>query len=391
MDAASRYLHRYLEQPKVVVRVPGRVNLIGEHTDYSLLPVLPMAIDRGIEVAAGPARQFEAWSTSLGVADLEGGGYGRYLDAARRVVPGVPPLRLVIDADLPATGGLSSSSAFTVAVVAAFTALAGRELDKEQLVQAAVDTERLTGVEGGSMDQNVVIHAKAGQALRIDFWPPARRHVPLPAGLAVVIGYSGEAAPKGEAAREAYNTAVVGCRAAAALLGEGMPIEGTPALGKLPAGLTAEGLPEWSSAAEAADLVGMEVGRITRLSTTEFDQHRQLPVRRMAAHVLSEAVRVDRFETALLAEDLEAMGTVLDESQASLASFGASTAALEMVVAAMRAGGAAGARLTGAGYGGWAMALAEADRADRVAAAAAATGGGMAMRVRPSDGLHLIG
>jgi galactokinase len=394
VDAASRYLERFLEPPMVVVRVPGRVNLIGEHTDYSLLPVLPMAIDRGIEVAAGPSRQLEAWSTLLGVAHVTGGGsgYGRYLRAARQVVPEADPVRLVVDADLPATGGLSSSSALTVATVAALGAVAGHEFSEDEVVERAVSAERLTGVEGGSMDQTVIVYAQAGHALRIDFWPPARRHVPLPEGVAVVIGYSGEAAPKGEAARDTYNAAVVGCRAAAALLAtqHGVPIEDNPALGRLPSGLTADGLPEWSTPAEVADLIGIQVGRITRLSTAEFDRHRRLPIRRLAAHALAEAGRVDRFETALLAVDVEAMGTLLDESQASLALFGASTPALEKLVGAMRAAGAAGARLTGAGYGGWAMALVNADHADRVQTAAAAAGGGLALRVIPSEGLSIV-
>ena len=381
----------YGEAPSVTVRAPGRINLIGEHTDYSLLPVLPLAIPLGTRVAAASdsgglvtasSRQFQ------GTARLERGGLGqlpatpwhRYLWGALKMLEGrgAPDsgARLLIEGDLPTTGGLSSSSSFTMAVLLGLSELWGLGLSAEELVALAIVAERQVGVESGGMDQTIIGLARAGAALRIDFEPPAVRAVALPEELRLVVAYSGEQAPKGGSARDAYNERVVGCRLAAALLGARLGVEpGTPpVLGRL-AGLAGEEeiarLPERGCAAAVAREAGVEVDVLVKLTAGVFSDAADVWVRPAASHVLSEARRVDAAEQALGAGDLAGLGRLMDASHGSLAEdYRCSTPGLDRLCQAMRNGGALGARLTGAGFGGYAIAAATPDTVEAVLAAA---------------------
>ncbi|MGQ0849658.1 MAG: galactokinase [Actinomycetota bacterium] len=386
-------------------RAPGRVNLIGEHTDYSLLPVLPMAIDRAVTVTAVQADHgVRAHSTSLGgLVRIDPDdkspptGWGRYVHAAVMALGGTRGRGALIEVggDLPHTGGLSSSSALTIAVLAVLNDLWELALDPGGLVTAAVEAERASGVEGGSMDQTVIVHAVEGNALRIDFHPMQRRLVPLPPGLSIVIGYSGEPAAKGETARHSYNRMVVAARAAAVLIANHLPVPSPhpPVLasvaGRVGAEDAAAGLPHEVSANDAARRSGHPVEDLIRLSAADFDGNEPLPVRTVGQHVLAEAKRVDEAEASLLAGDLPSFGRLLDQSQASLERVGASTPGLDQVVKAFRRAGAYGARLTGAGFGGWAMAAVPSDLVDRTVAAARTASGHPAFEVRPSDGVQV--
>ncbi len=343
---------------------PGRVNLIGEHTDYSSLPVMPVAIQKRLRVTAEAIGDEVVEATSAMFSGVfrsdraDNPAWSRYLEP---VIALVEPMgaRLTIDGDLPATGGLSSSSALSVALLAALLRLSGIEPEPDRLVDLAVRAERAVGVEGGAMDQTVIVHAVAGTALRIEFDPTARRPVPIPENVAFVAGYSGEPAPKGGSARDAYNARVVGTRTAALLLGFDPPVLGsvTAELGDVLAELPEYAVPEPEAAL---------------LSKGRFSQTDPLPVRAWTRHVLSEARRVDAAEEALRQGEIEALGRLFDESHASLAGdFGVSTPGLEALVTAARAAGAAGARLTGAGLGGWAVAVCHRDRASTVAEAMA--------------------
>lgn len=376
----------------ITVRAPGRVNLIGEHTDYSLLPVLPIAIDRAIEIRAMPGVGLRADSQSFGAAiemspevDLERlRGWHRYVHAAATVC-GVWDADILISGDLPSAGGLSSSSALTVGVLAALTRVAGRDVSKDQLVAMAVRAERLTGVAGGAMDQTIIVHAQHGSAARIGFHPQSIQQVPVPEALAFVVGHSGATAAKGSGARDHYNTRVVACRLAAAQLAAAVGAavvpdtvlahvadhsDINPAVGEL------------VETASAADL-----GRPDIAESVGVDPHRVVAIRESAAHVLCEASRVDAAVDALASADVARLGHLFDASHASLQRFGASTDGLDRVVAAMRSAGAAGARLTGAGFGGFAVAVTDPSRVSAVVEAAADAGGGPAFSVQPSEGL----
>ena len=402
MDALNRVIEaardRHDQSPAVVIRSPGRVNLIGEHTDYSLLPVMPFAIDRGVYVAVcdGPPgvevdslTHPDPISIELG-GDRSGlSGWHRYFAAAVDAVGFRGGARVLIDADLPATGGLSSSSAFTVGVLMALGTFAGDPPFREELPQLALEAERSIGVESGAMDQTVISLAKEGHALRIDFDPFSTRDVPISGDLAIVAAYSGHAAPKGGDANRSYNSRVVACRAAALLLAqiEGVDPGDPPVLSTVRSSTRFDDLPESASARSVAERLDVDVDRMVNLTATRFDPDDELPVRSVARHVLSEARRVDEAEAALTDADYRRLGRLLDASHESLQDFGASSPALDRLVMAMRAAGAHGARLTGAGFGGYAIAACPPAQVDSVLAAAEAATGGPAFRVKPSAGV----
>ncbi len=415
MPAPSRdaidavFIARHGAPPAAVFRAPGRVNLIGEHTDYSHLPVLPIAIERGLTVAALPADGgvVEAASSAfegtprIDRASLSADAaipWSRYLAGALRELADVAPGRgakLLIEGDLPAGGGLSSSSALTVGVIAALAAAWEHLLEPDEIVRRAVVAERHAGVESGGMDQEVIVFTEEGAALRIDFDPPGRRAVLLPPGLAFVAAYSGEDAPKAGSARDAYNERVVGARIATAMLADevGLDLE-HPIVLRQVAGIDVvdvlvDGLPERISATEAAHGADVDVEHLVRLTAGRFDHQVKVPVRRIARHILGEAARVDEAEGALLAGNLAAFGRLLNDSHNSLREdFRCSTAALDRLCAAMRKAGAQGARLTGAGFGGYALAAVPPAAVPAVIEAAIAATGGPAFEVHASAGLR---
>jgi len=410
-ELRGAFEERFGVAPEALLRAPGRVNLIGEHTDYSHLPVLPVAIAQGLSIAVSPTGDgvIEAVSTAFdGAVPVDrtppvrasGEGWGRYVAGAVTELADVAPgrgARLFIDGDLPAGGGLSSSSALTVGVIGALGAAWTAALDGEEIVRRAMVAERHVGVESGGMDQAVIVFAEAGSALRIDFQPAGRRQVPLPAGLRLVAAYSGEDSAKGGNARDAYNERVVGARIAAAMLAGqiGVDVDNPPALASV-AGmdvvdLLADELPERVSAQEVAHSVAVGVEHLVRLTTGRFDHMAKVPVKRVARHILSEAARVDRAEQALLNGDIEGFGRLLNESHNSLREdYRCSTPALDRLCAAMRKAGAGGARLTGAGFGGYAIAATRPEQVAAVIEAAKAATGGPAFEVVASRGLHAL-
>jgi galactokinase len=380
-DAAATHLSRFGTAPSLVVDSPGRVNLIGEHTDYCGLPVLPMAIHQGIQIAASESA--EAGLTAVSTLDnatvssdraFEHHGWGKYVLAVLdQIGPRVEGrgARLAIDSDLPETGGLSSSSALSVGCLVAPNELWGLSLSPEEIVTGSVTSERTAAIAGGAMDQTVITFARPGSALRIDFDPPAHSHIPMPRDFIWVAGYSGTRAAKGEAAAAAYNSFVLASRAAAVVLAEALGRDaGTPPLlSKVRA----------ASADQIAELPTIPVRTATAITggdDLDLSPDRPLDLRLSATHVLSEAARVDAAEAALVEGDRDGFGRLMDKSHSSLRRYGASTESLDSLVAAARGAGAAGARVTGAGFGGWAIALTSPEAADLVTEAMeGATGG----------------
>lgn len=410
-DARRDFQALYGRQSSVAVRAPGRVNLIGEHTDYSDLPVLPMAIEQGLTILASTredgvvrvaSSQFEtAAELHRGQRDEElSAPWHRYLAGALAQVMDVAPGRgadLFVIGDLPSSGGLSSSSALTVGVLAALAEVWGERLAPEDLVSRSIVAERHVGVESGGMDQTVIVFAEARSALRIDFKPPSRRHVPIPAGLAFVVASSGEDAPKGGGVRDSYNERVVGARIAASMIADevGVDLDFPPTLGQISdvdvVDILVDGLPERVTPQEVSHGAQLEVAKLVQLTSSTFDHMAKVPVKRIARHILGEAERVGLAEAALQSGDLKRFGALLVESHNSLREdFRCSTPALDRVCAAMRKAGAFGARLTGAGFGGFALAACAPGDVEAVVAAAIAATGGPAFEVRASDGLRVL-
>jgi galactokinase len=337
-------------RPGVAVFAPGRVNLIGEHTDYSGGLVLPVAIGFGITVAgdASPHRIVLESAARPGTVELAADGsgaaqppgWGRYVAAVAQLLAerGRPPVGLegTVDSTLPIGAGLSSSAALDVGVALALCRVAGFELPPLELARVAQEAElRAVGVPCGLMDPAVSLLGRRGHALLLDCGTEGWRRVPLPEGLAVVVLDSG--------IRHALEDSGYAQRRdelerALASLG-----------GRRPADVTV---------AEAMDAVG----------AAGVDD---VAARRLR-HVVSENERVRELVAALEAPggpELDRVGAIMRAGHESLRDdFEVSLTELDLLVELAYDAGATGARLTGGGFGGSVVALAgEAGAAELVA------------------------
>ncbi len=344
---------------------PGRVNLIGDHTDYNDGFVLPLAIDRACTVRVTPptdGKAVQAVSEQLpgrvsvgadGTAEpaIVEPAWGRFVAGVVRALTdrgiAVAPADLQVDTTVPVGSGLSSSSALAVALT---LALGDDALDRVEAARAASAAETLaTGVPGGLMDQLASLFGQAGHALLIDCRAMSVTPIAIPSSIAVLVVHSG--VPRTLAGSE-YATRRAECERVAAALG------------------------------------------LAALRDATAAQVRDSP---RARHVVAENERVLATANALPGGDLSVLGPLLLESHASLRDdFGVSTPELDTLVDVLVASGAAGARLTGAGFGGCVVALVQRNHADDVLAKTtlryrAATGRDpMGFVARAVDGAHAL-
>ena len=386
LGLASLFQDRFGSQPTLLVRAPGRVNLMGEHIDYAHCPVLPFAIDRGVDVAAAPTESGGVTAHSLQYP--KEGTWRRYLDAAVVVSRFQGHASLLVGGNLPPEGGLSSSSALTLALLQALFALAGERPGADDLVRLAVRAERIAAVAGGEMDQTVITRARAGHALHIRFHPSSLTPIPLPPGFSFVVGWSGQPSPKGGASKDLYHRMVVSARTAAALaaVAVGEDAGNPPAIGRLSA-FSPSNLPVETTPGDAADMTGVPLEALVGVGKGALSADTALPVRAMACHIQTESLRVSEAVDALKSGHGEALGTLMDASHASLCGLGVATTGLDRVVSSMRRAGAWGARLTGAGFGGFALSVASPDISSAVAREATKATGGPAFVVEAVDGI----
>jgi N-acetylgalactosamine kinase len=383
------------------VRAPGRVNLIGEHTDYSGLPVLPAAIDRStiIVAAASPSPEVtvrnadrawppRAFRLAAQIPPYATGDWANYpkaavqgvIDhfAARGIkVDRMRGARMMVDGRVPASAGLSSSAALTVASALAFMAVNRLELPAIETAGMVARSEWYVGTMAGGMDQAASLLGQRDHALFIQFNPLRARPVRMPAEAALVVADSREVADKSGKMRNEYNRRVVECGLAARLLARQLKIDGVRVLGDV-VGSPGDWEPEQLVAmleraapagldtdlVQAATLLGEPAEALSRQllgsgpARISLDRDRPLEVLKRARHVLSETRRVIDAAEALQAGRLEEMGALMNASHRSLAEdFECSTARLDWMVEVARSAGALGARLTGAGFGGSMVAL----------------------------------
>ncbi len=357
----SAFASAFGAPPAGLARAPGRVNLIGEHIDYNGFGVLPMAIDRGISAAWRPRgdgrvvlrslQGYEPREFSLepSIAPYGSGDWGNYTKAAAQGLLdrglALRGAEILVASTLPPSAGLSSSSALVVLSALVLLEAAGLSMPALDLASLLAEAEKYVGTRGGGMDQAASLLGRAGCALRIDFRPLRVEPLPFFADHVVVVANSLVRASKAEAA--GYNTRAADCRLAAARAASALGLGAGPQ--PLFADLLAAASPQRILAAVPPDL---------------------LP---RARHVLSEAARVDAACEALRAGDAGRFGRLMNESHASCRDdFRISCPALERLVELARGAGALGARLTGAGFGGCAIALVR--RADAPALLAALGG-----------------
>ncbi|HEX7950541.1 MAG TPA: galactokinase [Candidatus Limnocylindrales bacterium] len=335
-----------------VVRAPGRVNLIGEHTDYNEGFVLPAAIDLEIRIAYLPTTDRRVELTRLDTGDRQAFGLdrdraknGSWLDyvagtAWALTEAGLPltGLRGVIASTLPTSAGLSSSAAIELVSAWAMLDDAAPAVDRFELARRCQRAENgYVGVMGGLLDQFAESCGVAGAALFLDCRSNEWRPVPLPPDLDLVVLHTGSTR---SLTRSEYNVRRSQCEAAVAALSRS-----DPSIRSL-RDVTAEAL------AAAAG----------RLDAVEF---------RRASHIVGENERVGATVEALEAGDLEALGMLFAASHASLRDdYEVSSPELDaMVDIAVSVPGVVAARMTGAGFGGCTVNLVRPDAVEALTAA----------------------
>ncbi len=331
--ARETYRTRFAAEPEVVCSAPGRINLLGEHTDYNGGFVLPCAVDYRVAIALGPgsgglysidydeirpqtSERTGIWSDyPSGVAwALSEAGWS------------VPACQAVFVGDVPRGAGLSSSAAIEAATILALDTLSRWGLSRTTLAQLCQRAENaFVGVPSGIMDQYASLLCQAGSALLLDCRSLVAESVPLDlasAGLCLVIC---DTRVKRRLGQTGYQDRRATCECAARLLGVDQLRDAT--------------------ADDLARLSGEELLR--------------------ARHVVTENARVLAGVDALRQGDFEAFGRLMYASHASLRDdYAVSTPELDTFVVLAQDMGALGARLTGAGFGGCAIALLERTRLD---------------------------
>ncbi len=319
-----------------ISRAPGRVNLIGEHTDYNDGFVLPVAIELSTRVAFAPlagselvvrstAFEGDEARLALGTREPRRGHWSDYVAGLLRTLEAesvpVPPAGLLLDSDVPLGGGLSSSASLGVSVARALLALAGVSRSREDVARLCQRAENdFVGTQCGIMDPFISCFGRAGHALLLDCRSLETSWVPIPPAIEIVILHSGV---RHALADGGYNERRAECEAAVEALRR--------------------------SDASVRSLRDVDEEKLGSIRAALED----IPYRR-ARHVVGENARVRAFEAALRRADLDEVGRLLAASHQSLRDdFEVSCAELDLLVdLATRAPGVIGARMTGGGFGG---------------------------------------
>jgi galactokinase len=363
---SDAFRERFEREPTIAVRAPGRVNLIGEHIDYCGLSVLPMALTQAIHmlvaprvddrvrilnvdprfgeirfrvdpaIEPGPPGHWENYAKAAAQALARREGASRGFDA-------------VLASNIPVAMGLSSSSALTVATGLAVNSVNRVGLAIPVMGEAMAQAERYVGTQGGGMDQAISLGAVKGSASRVDFDPLRLSPVPIPSDWRFVVASSLVSAEKSGTSQQAYNERTRDVTAALDQVwsvsrgGDGDEDES----------------PTYKALIQQSNWDLLSVGAQT-LPPELFRRFR---------HVVTEAGRVEAAIDALTDEDMDAFGALMNASHESLRDdYEVSGSELDTLVELARGAGAAGARLTGAGFGGCVVALTHKSRLQDVVA-----------------------
>ncbi|MGB3633968.1 MAG: galactokinase [Rubrobacteraceae bacterium] len=335
--AVEAYKENFGAEPETVVSAPGRVNLIGEHTDYNDGHVLPCAVERRVAVAIGHGDN-ELYSADFDekkpVNEEKEGGWQDYprgvawaVKQAGYEVGG--EFRVTFAGNVPLGSGLSSSAAIEAATVLALDALFELGMDRKQMASLCMKAENeFVGVQSGIMDQYASLLCDVGHALLVDCRSLEEENIPLDlegAGLALLVC---DTRVERELGDTGFNE-------------------------------------RQETTARAARTLGLEALRDASESDLEKLSGDEL---KRARHVVTEQARVMEAVEALKNEDFETFGRLLYVSHASLRDdYEVSVPELDTFVEVAEEAGALGARVTGAGWGGCAIALVPTDKADELA------------------------
>lgn len=332
-DAAiTLFRQRFGGEPEFIIKAPGRVNLIGDHTDYNDGFVLPMAIEQSTWVAVAPRDDREVHLASVDHPDASftldevshtNGGWSEYVKGVAWAIgeTNATGWEGAFATDIPIGAGLSSSAAIEIASMLAFNAASGGAWDP---VQAALAAQRVEnewmGLGSGIMDQLIIATAQEHHATLIDCRALTGEPTRIPASMAIVVLDTGT---RRELVGSQYDARRRSCERAA-------------------------------SAAGVTALRDLSVSDLEALSGLIDDE-----TFRRARHVISENARTVEAARALADGEIERFGKLVNASHASLRDdFEVSSDALDLMVAsATGVDGCLGARMTGAGFGGCAVAF----------------------------------
>jgi galactokinase len=439
-----------------VARSPGRVNIIGEHIDYSLYSVLPMAITADCLMAVStplssedtsnsstislhlsnvqslkfPSREFKVSHDNIEI-DSKVHEWTNYFKCGLKGAMELlkkkhgadfrpKSMNVLVDGSVPSGGGLSSSAAFVSAsALAVMFANGEKDIDKTELTELAIVSERAVGVNSGGMDQSASVFSTRGSALYVSFVPNlTARSVSFPKtlpALSFVIAQSFVAADKQVTGPICYNLRVVECSLAAAYLHAALnkslsplpPDSGPLGLSLCGFHNAYFGISPKSLDEQLAELVDVtkstlrkedgytrdEIAEVLHITKSELENRfestfpvraEKFKLRQRALHVFSEALRVQEFLRLLeqpdyfLAKDAgdstetynKKLGDLMNETQDSCRQlYECSCPELDELCTVARRTGAYGSRLTGAGWGGCSVHLVPADKVDAVTSA----------------------
>ena len=388
-----------------LARAPGRINLIGEHTDYNGCPVLPLAINRDILAVFRPdsggrieiksleeRSEPRSYSIQEQIPPYPAGDWGNYPKAAvqglvghlheqKKIQNSFTGFRALITGDIPPAAGMSSSSALVVLAALMFLEANDLIMPYPVLSQLLAEAERYVGTQGGGMDQTISLMGKAGCALKIDFNPFGTESIVLPEGFVFVVSNSMITAGKTHEAMAKYNRRAIECRLAVAVLRSllsrylppGFPFELIGDLTEERTGLSRKEIGDLAgrflkdqpySVAEIASETGItseDVGeRFCRDRGggvfPEPEEGYKLKMR--FRHIFTEWQRVDESVRAFRDGDMYLFGEYMNLSHASCRDdYEISCPELDILTELAGFHGALGSRLTGAGFGGCSISL----------------------------------
>jgi galactokinase len=400
------------------LKVPGRVNLIGEHVDYNNGPVLPCAIDREIVMClaanasefirisnVNPEYQQIEFSIKKTIESYERGNWGNYIKAGVKGIidhsvqlgeiedQNFKGFDAVISSTLPPAAGLSSSSTLVVGAAMAFLTVNDIKMDTLKVAEICASGEHFVGTSGGGMDHAAILLGEKDSFSRIQFNPLAAESIAAPSDLEIILFHSLVEAEKSSHVREAYNRRVLECNFALDLFnkflvernllpGDPLKFIGDISTDRFNLDQTEldllifeffESLSETYLLEELLILFG--------ISRDELANHYKFILRgstlgeipggynlkKRFKHVYTECQRVNQAVKCLKTNNKSELGRLLDASHESLSNdYEVSTPEVDSIVRLLKEFGAFGARLVGAGFGGMILALTDQSHAGKL-------------------------
>jgi len=400
------------------LKAPGRVNLIGEHTDYNMGPVLPCAIDKEIvfclrknnsgEITVNnvnPKFSDLKFSIKHSIDPYTKGNWGNYIKAGVKGVidhlqssnyhnlSGLHGFDVVVSGTLPLAAGLSSSSALVVASALSFVVINNLNIEKLEIAEICAKSEHFVGTAGGGMDQAASLLGKNNSFLKMEFNPLRIEPILAPEGLQLVLFHSLIEAEKSGKAREEYNRRVLECRMSVDLFEQYMVnkrvIQHSPVnyIGEIKPERFhmdeveldqfvlkfLDQLPNSFSKNEFSQALGISENEIIKKyhdilrSDNWAEPTGGFKIKGRFKHVYTECRRVDYTVACLSENNLSELGGLLNASHQSLSQdYEVSLPEVDQLVKIILRNGAAGARIMGAGFGGMILAYTKNENKERL-------------------------